>query len=206
MPRGRIEGLWPDDEQLESTRDGAHFRMASGREYVASSSLLAGHPDILRTATVAFTRYIDEHPEEQPVVFTTDNVPQILSRPPIPFSERAWLLARAIARRLEHHPGEMHFELSPHVPLFLWLLRDSYVAATSEFVAMLQYWAEQGVIEFHQTLDGYVDIKLPVRGLIALEENLGTAESDSAFIAMWFAPEMSSAYDEGIAPAVEQLG
>lgn len=206
MPRVSLDGLWPDDEQLETTHDGAHFRMASSREYVVSSSLLRSNPTILADAAVPFTRHIDEHPEEQPVVFTTYNAERILSRPPIPFSERAWLLARAIARRLEHRPGNMHFELSPHVPLFLWLLRDSYVSATSDFVAMLQYWAERGVLEFRQTLDGFVDIDLPVRGLIEIEEAQGTVESDSAFVAMWFAPEMSAAYEEGIAPAVEKLG
>ena len=71
---------------------------------------------------------------------------------------------------------------------------------------MLKYWAEQGVIEFNLTLDGFADIELPVRGLIALAEDLATAESDSAFVAMWFTPEMSQVYDEGIASAVEKLG
>ena len=55
--------LWPDDESVQSDRLGKHYRMANGREYVVSSSLLEDSPDILRTATVPLTRYIDDHPE-----------------------------------------------------------------------------------------------------------------------------------------------
>lgn len=206
MSSDRMEGLWPDDEQIASSRDGAHFRMASGREYVVSSSLLASDPQIIRKAAVPLTRYIDEHPEEDPVVFTTYNAEQILARLPLPFGERARLLARKIVRLLEHRPGEMRLELSPHVPLFLDLLRASYVGSTSELIALLDYWAEEGVIELRRTLDGTIDITVPVRGLIALEEDIAAVESQTAFVAMWFAPDMTTAYDEGIAPAVEELG
>jgi hypothetical protein len=206
MSAGSIEGLWPDDKQIASSRDGVQFRMASGREYVVSSSLLASDPQIIRKAVVPFTRYIDEHPEDVPVVFTTNNADQILSRSPIPFSERARLLARKIVRLLEHRPGEMRLVLSPHVPLFLDLLRASYVGSTSELISLLDYWAEEGVIELRKMLDETIDITVPVRGLIALEVDIAVVKSQTAFVAMWFAPDMTRAYDEGIAPAVERLG
>lgn len=73
-------------------------------------------------------------------------------------------------------------------------------------MALLDYWEEQGVIEQRKMLDGKIDVTLPVRGLIVLEEDTRAANHRTAFVAMWFAPEMSSIYDEGIAPAVEQLG
>lgn len=206
MSSERIEGLWPDDERIASNRDGAHFRMASGREYVVSSSLLASDPQIIKKAVVGFTRYIDEHPEDDPVVFTTHNADQIRARPPLPFSERARLLARKIVERLEHRPGEIRLQMSPHVPLFLEFLRASYVGSTAELIALLDYWAEQGVLELRKTLDGTIDVTLPVRGLIAVEEDIAAVESETAFVAMWFSPDMTSTYDEGIAPAVEELG
>lgn len=206
MTGGNIEGLWPDDVRVSSGRDGAHFRMTSGREYVVSSSLIATNPQILRNAVIPFTRYIDEHPEGDPVVFTTYNSEQLLARTPLPFSERARLLAHKLIGLLRHRPGEVRIEMSPHVPLFLELLRASYVESTSELIALLDYWAEQGVIELRKTLDGTVDVTVPVRGLIALEEDIAAAESETAFVAMWFSPQMTSAFDEGIAPAVEQLG
>lgn len=67
----------------------AHFRMASGEEYLASISLLASDPRILQANPLPFSRYIDERPEEQPVVFTTYNAPAILSRAPLPLGDRA---------------------------------------------------------------------------------------------------------------------
>lgn len=80
MASDQLDGLWPDDVRLSSNRDGLHFRMASGREYVVSSSLLTSDPQILRNAVIPFTRYIDEHPEGDPVVFTTYNAGQLLER------------------------------------------------------------------------------------------------------------------------------
>lgn len=204
--RARIEGLWADDQQIESTRDGAHFRMASGREYVASSSLLASEPGILQANPLPFTRYIDEHPEEQPVVFTTYNAPAILSRPPIPFGERAQLLAREIIRLLGHRPGEMSITMSPDNKLFMDLLRAAYIDATSDLIALLKYWQEQGVFELKFMLDQTAHLKVPVRGVIALEQEMSAAPGDTAFVAMWFSPEMTAAYDEAILPAIEQLG
>jgi hypothetical protein len=180
--------------------------MASGREYVVSSSLLASDPQIIRKAIVPFTRFIDEHPEESPVVFTTYNTEQILSRPPLPFSEHARLLAHKIVAVLGHRPGELRIQRSPHVPLFLDLLRSSYLSSAHDLAAILDYWAEEGVFALQKYVDGNIDVTLTVRGLIALEGDMLSTASDTAFIAMWFAPEVSIAFDEGIVPAVEELG
>jgi nucleoside 2-deoxyribosyltransferase len=206
MAQVRIEGLWPDDEHIPGTGNGVCFRMASGRQYLVSSSLLATQPDLLREAVVPFTRYIDEHPEENPVVFTTHNVEQILSRPPLPFSERARLLALKVVVLLGHRPGELRVQRSPHVPLYLDLLRSSYLSSAHELAAILDYWADEGVFALQKYADGKIDVTLTVRGLIALEEDISAAARDTAFVAMWFSPEVSVAYDKGIAPAVEELG
>ena len=206
MPRALVDGLWPDDEQIDTTRDGAHFRMTSGREYVVSSSLLASNPQILRTSVIPFTRYIDEHPEENPIIFTTFNVPQLLSRPPIPFSERVRLLARAVVREIGNRPGRLRISLSPHIALTNNLMRASYVSSPEEVSSILDYWENEGVIEQQKFLGSATDVSLTVRGLIALEEDIALSESDTAFIAMWFSPDLAEAYDNGIAPAVEELG
>lgn len=206
MTDKNIAGLWPDDVRIPSSRDGAHFRMASGREYVVSSSLLTSVPEIIRKAVIPFTRFIDEHPEENPVVLTTYNAEQILARPPLPFSERARLLALKVVRLLKHRPGEVRFELSPHVPLFLEMLRASYVDSTAELIALFDYWIERGVLQQRGRTIGLIDVSLTVRGLIELEQDTTAAESQTAFVAMWFASEMTGVYDDGIVPAVEELG
>jgi nucleoside 2-deoxyribosyltransferase len=164
------------------------------------------HPNLKTDARAGLTRYIDEHPEEQPVLITDETVSRVLQRPPIPISERAHLLARALVRSLGHKPGHLKLTLSPHVPLFCDLMRACYEDSVEGFVELLKYWSEQGVISLSVTQDGIANIYLPVRGLVKLEEGDKAADSKTAFVAMWFAPEMTAAYDEGIAPAVEELG
>lgn len=51
------------------------------------------------------------------------------------------------------------------------------------------------------------DIALTVDGWNFLEQlNQAHSSSDQAFVAMWFGPEVSSAYEEGIAPAIRDAG
>lgn len=200
------EPIWWDDEPVRSPFDGVHYRMRDGREYRLSRTLLATRPNIVDEARAALTRYIDEHPEEIPIVFTTENVERVLQRPPMPFSQRALRLAREIARKLGNRPGYIKLELSPHMPLFCDLMRSCYVDSTQELIELLKYCAELEIIELQLTHDGIANIDLRVRGLVALENDDTAEDSQTVFVAMWFAPEMSTAYDEAIAPAVDALG
>lgn len=200
------KGLWSDDQEVPSTRDGTLYRMANGREYLVTRSLLAEDPTILERGVIPLTRYIDEHPEENPVVFGSYNANAILLRPPLPFKERTRLLAREIVRRLDHRPGQLLIDCSTPNTKYLDLLRSSAVSAFADLLSMLIYWEEQGLVSLRRLADSTTYVTLTVRGLIAFEEDEVTTDSDSAFIAMWFSPEMTAAYDNAIAPAVEKLG
>ncbi|WP_156381290.1 hypothetical protein [Aminobacter sp. DSM 101952] len=98
---------------------------------------------------------------------------------------------------LDERPRE-----NPH-----WAEYDALLAATEsldikEVEALLSFATKQGLMGNAQghlslTFDGYAH----------LEKLRGTArDSLQAFVAMWFAPEVSAAYVEGIAPAIVDAG
>ncbi len=177
-----------------------------GRVYILTGTLLKLRPNLANECRAGITRYIDEHPSENPIIILPETVDEILRRPPIPFGQRARLLAREIARKLGYRPGIIDLTLSPHVPLFCDFMRSCYVDSTDELIEILKFWAEQQVIELTLTHDGKANIRLPVRGLIELEEEDTTTNSQTVFVAMWFSQETTSAYDKAIAPAIEGLG
>ncbi|HEX7752946.1 MAG TPA: hypothetical protein VF440_11165, partial [Novosphingobium sp.] len=100
----------------------------------------------------------------------------------------------------------LRIQNSLHAPITLELLRSSYLSSARDLSAILDYWTDDGVFILQKFVDGSINVTLTARGLIALEEDISTAASDTAFVAMWFASEISAAFDEGIAPAVEGLG
>lgn len=202
-----LEGLWPDDAPHQPLSDGARFRMANGREYVVGRTLLAGKPDCLQRHRIAMTRYIDEHPEDNPVLFTTYNFPQIASRPPMPFSERVRLLGREIVRQMEHSPKQLTIPLDAVEGLGLEIRRACYASTKRELVEMLKFLEDRKIIDLFVAKDERnAHVTLPVSGLIQLEEDALATESDTAFVAMWFDRQMSDAYDDAIAPAIETAG
>lgn len=200
------EGIWWDDERIPSSFDGSLFQRRDGRQYILTGTLLKLRPNLVNECRSGITRYIDEHAHENPIFIFPETVDDILKRPPMPFSQRARLLAREIARRLGNRPGYINLELSPHVPLFCDFMRSCYVDSVDELRELLKYWSEQGVIELQFTDDGKAAIRLPVRGLVALEQDDDTFDSQTAFVAMWFSAEMTATYDKGISPAIEDLG
>jgi nucleoside 2-deoxyribosyltransferase len=200
------EGVWWDDKKIPSSIDGSLFQRRDGRQYILTGTLLKLRPNLVNECRAGITRYIDEHPNEQPVFIFPETVDDVLRRPPMPFSQRARLLAREIAQRLGNRPGRIDLELSPHIPLFCDFMRSCYVDSTEELIELLKYWEEQSVIELQFTHNGKAHIRLPVRGLVALEQDDEALDSQTAFVAMWFSPEMTAAYDKAIAPAVEAQG
>lgn len=200
------QGLWWDDVNVPAGIAGKLFEMRNGRRYIIASTTTFVYPNLVNELRGALTRYIDERPEEDPVFILTETVEQVRRRPPIPFSERARLLAREVVRQLNHKPGVLTFALSPHEPLFCDLMRSCYLDTINELPELFVYWAQRSVITYTLGEDQVAKVQLHVRGLIELEEDVAAADSQTAFVAMWFDQQMTAAYDDAIAPAIEELG
>jgi hypothetical protein len=184
------------------------FQMADGKRYVITSSLVIERPNITQEARIAITRFIVETsgPGAIPVPITTYNIDEIISRSAIPTKEKAWRLLAEIVRELRGKPGHLKWQLSPEDPRYLDRLRRIGADFGDEFRALLNYLELAGYVSLSKTLGPNLGIDLGVDGLIRFESETVDAETSNAFVAMWFADDMSAAYEAAIAPAVERWG
>lgn len=207
MAEPGIEPLWPDDKHIGSA-GGPMFEMADGKRYVISGSLVATWPKVTQEARIPITRFVTETagPGGIPAAITTQNIDEIISRAAIPTKEKAWRLLREIVRELRGKPGALRWQLSSDVADYHDRLRRIGVDTDSELRALLDYLELAGYVSLRKTMGAVIDIDLGVGGLIRFESELEDSESSNAFVAMWFAKEMSSAYESAIAPAIERWG
>lgn len=207
MAEPEIEPLWPDDTYVGSI-GGPMFEMADGKRYVIASSLVASWPNVTTEARIPITRFVSETagPGPAPAAITTYNIDEIISRAAIPTKEKAWHLLREIVRELNGKPGAVRWILTVSTPGYHERLRRVGIDTDGELRALLDYLDIAGYISLGKTLGPVIDITLGVAGLIRFESELETVESSNAFVAMWFADEMKSAYEAGIAPAIERWG
>jgi len=202
----KIEPLWPNDEELPTDRHGHLFRLENGQQYLLTGTLLAIRSDLSQNHRVAVTRYILDHPEENPVVIHSDNIEAILNRPALPLNYRIRLLKLSLIDWFDGKPGRKSLSLSPHVPDYVKFLVTCGFDIDGELQAALDYLHFQGFIEIAAQLDGEVQIKLGIVGILEVESDHEISHSKTVFVAMWFNPELSSVYDEAIAPAIEDHG
>jgi len=201
-----MSGLWPDDRELPSNRDGGLYRLASGQEYFVSSSLLAQYPDLFNEHRVALTRYILSSAGDDPVEITTYNIDQIIDRQPVPTTQKLRILIQGLARLQNYQPKDLHWKTSENNVLFWNLIRSAGLSNSSEFRNLIRYLSEQGLANYHPTSSENMTFGLTVSGLIEAESSSGQNDSKTAFVAMWFSEEMNEAYTMGVVPAVDSCG
>jgi nucleoside 2-deoxyribosyltransferase len=183
------------------------FKMADGKLYAISSSLIPGWPTITRDARIPITRFVMENGTARiPAVVATYNIDEILKRSPIPTKEKAWRLLVEIIRELNGKAGTLRWEISPSTPGYLERLRRIGADMDGELRALLEYLEFAGYVSLGKTLGPIIDIDVGVAGLIQYETESREIESSNAFIAMWFADELLPIYESAIAPAVEAWG
>ena len=202
--RNLEQQLWPSDLAVDSGHDGQCFRMADGRHYVVTRTLGTSWPSFIADNRAACTRYIDEHPEDDIVVFDTSLAEQIDAASPIRYSERIVRLMRALIEELNGQPGEVSWgDGAPSIGERI--ARRSYLTNGTELRAALVHLKDAGLIELRVTSSS-THVKVNLRGLIAMEEDTTAVSSTSAFVAMWFGSEMSDVYDNAIHPAIGANG
>jgi nucleoside 2-deoxyribosyltransferase len=133
-------------------------------------------------------------------MLNSKDVPRLAALPSPSVLERCDRLLLALADRTES-VGEDHDIAHPRWTAYSW----SVDAAEALKVAKLlgsQTWLEFGKLEAHCR-----PVHITFAGWQRVRELQSTrSPSEQGFVAMWFASEMQSAYNEAIAPAVETAG
>lgn len=149
---------------------------------------------------------------EEPLV-TTSVMELAASRPPLVVRERVERLYRFLESRLRNIGDGLPWDTP-------YMASDSLRTSTTKNRAAAALWTESTTSEELSALVDYAVEKgfaaltnnqsylaLAIEGWQYLQQldNAG-ASSDQAFVAMWFGPEVSSAYEDGIAPAIRDAG
>ena len=101
---------------------------------------------------------------------------------------------------------------TPTNPIFLRAMAWSEATSSDEISYLVSYLEEEGwVRETHKgSRDGVIpsscQYRVTVSGHVRIADEASAADSSQVFVAMWFDDSLSSAYDEGIAPAIQDCG
>jgi len=131
-----MNGLWPDDIQMDTMGDGTCWCMGSGQYYCVSGSLLAMEPDILSQNRAAITRYVMENAGDGHVQITSYNIKSIISRLPKPVSEKVHDLLYAMAKRTDFQAIDFDWSHEENT-LFYALIREAGLDNIAELRALL---------------------------------------------------------------------
>ena len=128
------------------------------------------------------------------------DVEALEKRCPSTVDGRAKHLLRMLSMRMEHPASVFEFNFEVDYPL-------AFARNASEFDYYFDLLKEQGLVEITYQRLPRTGVRLTAAGWRQIEaEKTAGVESDQAFVAMWFAPEMNDAYLNGIGPAVEDAG
>lgn len=198
--------LWPDDKEGEAVGGGRRYYMATGHRYVIIDSLLTSQPDFIQRHRCEITRYILERPTDEQIVLSAATFPQIVARAPIPMQEKLNRLMTILLGRLNHKPGRTQLKTGVYDTELCDLLRRTGIDIGTELPSILDALQAFGYIAFSATLDGTINLEVTASGILLYESEQSRTVSRTAFVAMWFAPELSKIYDDAIAPAIEANG
>lgn len=100
-----------------------------------------------------------------------------------------------------------NIELSVEDKTFFELLAHSACIDEEDFLFLVRYLENQGLIEHHGALRYDQGCTVTIDGYARLDELDKTfATTSRAFVAMWFDESMSEAWQHGIAPAIRDAG
>ena len=160
-------------------------------------------------------------------VVTEEIVEYAVNRHRLPIHERAGRLLRFLSRQtivagelifLFQHSveflsdtfGSPVYPDMPTNPAFLAAMAWSESISPEEVSYMLDYLEEGGWVQESDKEGGPVprshQYRVTVSGHVRITEETAKTDSSQAFVAMWFDDSVESAYDEGIAPAIQDCG
>ena len=158
---------------------------------------------------------------------TDEIVEYAISRQPLPIHERADRLLRFLSRQtsvagefipLFQYSGEVSRDafgglIYPDIPTnsaFLAAMAWSESTTPDEVPYLVDYLEDEGWIQESYKGGGSVPrsdrYRVTVSGHVRIAEEAAKVDPSQAFVAMWFDSSVESAYDEGIAPAIQDCG
>jgi nucleoside 2-deoxyribosyltransferase len=197
--------LWPDDEKASTSRDGIQRRMEGRYGYFISGTLLLERPNLLADHRVAITEWLKAN-DSANVELMTHNIDNIISQREPSTKEKLDRLVLDLAKRCRHRADSVDLQGGDDGDLVWHVARAIGASEKSELLSLLMHLRDAGLATF-QITSSSLSAGITVQGLIyvdELEERWG--ESRNGFVAMWFGDEMSGAYVDAIAPAIESEG
>jgi hypothetical protein len=185
-----------------------------GGEYRLAGSAVEQVANLSAPAKAKLASWIVDQNRLGTSPMVTSNVLQlVIARP------RSGVIERV--HRLYHFLGHMLTSIENTIPYTATMMSDDKhnARATANRVSA-RAWTESssdeelgvlvdyGVAQKHIKVEAYsAAIMLTIDGWNELEQlNRTNPASDQAFVAMWFGPEVSSAFEDGIAPAIRDAG
>ena len=205
--------IWGVDCDVRHPRDGRRIKI------VRDSFRAGGSYEITRQAELAVNELDDAlkarltsilvekrmNGVEAPLL-TEDDVKRAKDRRPLPVHVRAERLLSFLVRSSSNEIGQsLHIgEGRPH--LFYPALAWSESTKDQELHFLSDYLTGQGCIT-KQGYAGYMfDAMVEVPGFSLIEELQKNPDLSQCFVAMWFDDSMIEAYEQGIRPAIEEVG
>lgn len=133
----------------------------------------------------------------EPPTITVDNLPGILAQRPLRFIEKADRLLVLLAQKATRIDTRSEIITEP-------MVAELQVADTSDLGQIAKFLHDESLIKFANT-DGVAS--LTPRGLMRAESLIDEIPSSTqAFVAMWFADEMTPIWEKGFQAAIRASG
>lgn len=137
---------------------------------------------------------------ERSLEINKDNLRSLLNLAPKTFKQRKQKLLEAIVRKCPNFEMEYAIHTDRDYPL-------AYVRFPRELTFFLHHLRSEKLVDFRTNTNEKTVIVLTPRGWEEAEAIEGPAAlREKAFVAMWFNDLVNSAFQEGIAPAIEESG
>lgn len=201
-PAGEAQSSF-DGREIYSPRAGGLYRI--------TGTALECLPEFLKSNVLKAKlslRISDNQGLDQPFLVTSKILQELVNWPTLRPFERA----NNLLRWIEKNTPSLNFAGLRWGPNVGGLTREKALAAAglidnSELDAVLDYLERRGLCTVHNDRAiGSGSVWLTLEGAEEVAAPVPASQSNQAFIAMWFSDETQTAYDDGIRPALSDLG
>ncbi len=145
------------------------------------------------------TRDLKER-KQAPPILDYGTLADLRALAPTSVQGRAGTLLRALGRSSGRPSQAVRLTPAEDYPL-------AFAQDADELDFYIEHLAERKLISTLPTMSEWTDCTVTADGWTAIEQQQKpNRESDKAFVALWFNPEMDGPYEQGIEPAIKECG